>query len=93
MIVGDSVLFHAIQNHLSRRGINAPDDISLICSDYTESFDWARPSIAHIQWDYRPTIRRVMQWLKNVSQGQDDRKRSYTKATFVDGDTIGPAPK
>ena len=93
MMVGDSVLFHAIQNHLSRRGINAPEDISLISNDYTESFDWARPSIAHIQWDYRPTIRRVMQWLKNVSQGQDDRKRSYTKATFIDGATIGPVPK
>ena len=93
MIIGDSVLFHAIQNHLSRRGINAPQDISLISNDYTESFDWTRPSVAHIQWDYRPTIRRVMQWLKNISQGREDRKRSYTKANFHDGDTIGPAPK
>ncbi len=93
MFIGDAVLFHAIQNHLSRRGINSPEDLSLICSDYTESFDWTRPSIAHIDWDYRPTIRRVMQWLKNVSQGREDRKRSFTKATFVDGDTIGPAPK
>ena len=93
MLIGDAVMFHSVQTHLSRQGINSPEDISLICNDYTESFDWTSPRIAHFQWDYRPTIRRVTQWVKNISEGVEDTRRSYTKATFHEGGTIGPAPK
>jgi len=92
LLVGDPVTFHAVQTHLGRKGIHAPEDVSLYCNDYNECFDWCRPTIAHLKWDYRPTIRRVMQWVTNIAQGRDDRKRSFTKAEFVDGDSIGPAP-
>lgn len=92
MLIGDAVLFHAIQSQLARRGINAPEDISLICHDFSESFEWTSPEISHIHWDYLPTIRRVMQWIKNLTQGIEDRRRSYTNAKFHEGGTIGPAP-
>lgn len=93
LLIGDPVTFHAIQTHLGRRGINAPEDISLYCNDYNESFEWCRPSIAHLTWDYRATIRRVMQWVKNVSQGHEDKKKSYTKAVYREGDSVGPVPR
>ena len=94
LLVGDPVTFHAIQTNLGRLGINAPENISLYCNDYNESFEWCRPSIAHLSWDYRPTIRRVMQWIKNVSQGHEDKKKkSYTKAVFSEGASIGPVPR
>jgi DNA-binding LacI/PurR family transcriptional regulator len=92
LIIGDPVLFHSVQNHLSRRGINAPEDISLFCNDYDECFDWVRPAIVHLQWNYKPTIRRTIQWIKNISENQEDRKVSYFKARLVKGDTIGPVP-
>lgn len=92
LIICDAVLFHSIQNHLSRIGINAPEGISLFCTDHVESFVWVRPAITHINWDYRPTTRRVLQWITNVSMNKEDRKLSYTKAHLVDGDTIGPVP-
>ena len=93
MMVCDPVLFHATQLHLAHRGFKAPDKISLFCDDYSESFDWATPSIAHLRWDHRPIIRRVIEWTKNLTTGREDSKRSFIKAEFVDGETIGPIPK
>lgn len=92
MLIDDAVLFHSIQTQLARHGINAPENISLICHDYNESFEWTRPDISHIYWDYLPTIRRAMQWIKNISKGIDDRRRSYTNAKFHEGGTIAPPP-
>lgn len=92
LLIGDPVTFHAVQTHLSRKGINAPEQVSLYCNDYNECFDWCRPSIAHLKWDYRPTIRRVIKWISHISQGVEDTKKSFTKAVYVDGDTVGPAP-
>ena len=93
IIVSDSSLFHAIQIHLAHKGFLAPTHISLFCNDYEDSFKWARPSIAHISWDHRPVIRRIVQWSKNIAQGKQDKRKSLTKATLIEGDTIGPAPK
>ena len=92
LIIGDAVLFHSVQNHLSRRGINAPEDISFFCNDYDECFDWVTPTITHLKWDYRPTIRRAVQWLKNISERQEDTNVSYYNAKLIEGETIGHAP-
>ncbi len=93
IIVGDSVLFHAVQVHLVNKGISAPNQISLFCNDSEQSFEWVIPDISHIKWDYRPSIRRIIQWAKNISQGKIDIKKSYSKAILFEGNTIGPAPK
>lgn len=93
LIVGDSSLVHAVQVHLSSLGYRAPKDLSLLCNDFEDSFRWVRPDIAHIQWDYRPTVRRVSQWAKNVSNGKADRKKSHIKALLHEGSTLGSAPK
>ncbi len=90
IIIGDASLFHATQMHLARRGILAPDHISLICTDIEHSFIWNRPKIAHIQWNYGPIIRRISQWANNTAKGKEDRKQSYQKASLFEGDTIGP---
>lgn len=92
-LVSDPVFFQAVQVHLCHRGFKTPDDISLYCDDYSESFDWTIPTIAHIQWDHRPIIRRILQWAKNLSQGKEDLKQSLTKSKFIEGDSIGPPPR
>ena len=68
-----------------------PKDVSLICTDGDPHFTWCRPSVAHIHWDYRPVVRRVVRWADNVSQGKEDRRQSLTKAEFVEGGMVGPA--
>ena len=92
LIVQTPYIFHAVERHLARMGLVAPEHLSLICTDWDESFDWCRPSIAHISYDSRPWVRRIVRWAHNVAQGKDDRRRSLTKARFVEGGTIGPAP-
>jgi DNA-binding LacI/PurR family transcriptional regulator len=69
-----------------------PKDVSLVCTDHDPDAAWCEPSVAHIRWDYRPVVRRVVRWAANISHGKQDLRQTLTKAEFVDGGTIGPAP-
>lgn len=86
-------MFLATQNHLARRGILAPEHVSLICHDPASSFAFLEPSPAHIHWSFDDQCRRVLRWIDNIANGTDDRRQTFTKATFVEGGTIGPAGK
>jgi DNA-binding LacI/PurR family transcriptional regulator len=90
LIVDEPFLFNAAYFFLSKRGLNIPEDVSLICTDNDPIFAWCQPSVAHIRWDYRPVVRRVVRWANNVSRGLDDRRQTLTKAQFIEGGTIGP---
>lgn len=76
-------LFHAARDHLAKKGIVAPRDVSLICDDPDTSFEWMQPSVAHINWTFQPLARRVAQWLDNVASGKDDRRQTLLRAKFV----------
>lgn len=93
LIIGDVLLFFAVQTHLARLGFIAPDHVSLVCTDDSPHFEWCRPTIAHIAWDSNPVIKRVVKWADNISRGKDDHRKTSSLAKFVDGGTIGPAPK
>ncbi|MFT5126332.1 MAG: DNA-binding LacI/PurR family transcriptional regulator/biotin operon repressor [Candidatus Omnitrophota bacterium] len=90
LLVDEAYLLAATQQFLARRGIQIPKDVSLICTNNDPAFDWCRPTIAHIDWDPRPVVRRMVRWAANVSQGREDVKQTHTKATFVAGGTVGP---
>jgi hypothetical protein len=83
-------LFHAARDHLARQGILAPRDVSLICCDPDPGFEWMEPKIAHIHWSFKPLARRAVRWLDNVASGKNDRRQTLSKASFIDGGTIGP---
>ena len=91
LIVDEAFLFNATYYALSQRGLRIPEDVSLICTDSDPVFAWCQPSVAHMDWDYRPTIRRTVRWVNNVGHGKNDRRQTNTKAEFVEGGTIGPA--
>jgi DNA-binding LacI/PurR family transcriptional regulator/biotin operon repressor len=91
LIVGQPPIFLAVRQHLAQRGILVPRDVSMICTDPDPGFDWYEPQISHIRWDTEPILRRVLQWVDNVAHGREDRKVTSSKATFVEGGTIGPA--
>lgn len=74
------------------KGLHVPRDLSLISVDPDPAFIWSRPSIAHIRWDAQPLIRRIVRWAENVRRGKEDRRMTLTKAEFVEGGTVGPAP-
>lgn len=92
LIFQEAQLFIAARSHLADRGITAPRDVSLVVAESDPSFGWSDPMPSHIHWDYRPVVRRVVRWVKNVAQGKDDRLKSGTESKFVEGGTIGPVP-
>ena len=91
LILDTPHLYCAAMHFLAERGLRVPHDVSLICTDANSSFIWSEPSVAHIRWDYRPVIHRIVRWTNNVSRGKEDKRKTLTKAEFVDGGTIGPA--
>lgn len=92
LLIDEMPLFIAAQQHLAQCGILAPRDVSLICLDPHPVFAWSQPSVAHIQWDIAPVVRRMLQWADNVAHDKDDRRQSFTKAVFIEGGTMGPVP-
>ncbi len=90
LILDQASLFAAAQQHLAQRGLLVPQHVSLVCTDPDPTFAWCQPTIAHIRWDSRPVVRRIVRWAANVSRGKDDRRQSFTQAEFVPGGTIGP---
>jgi len=56
------------------------------------TFEWCKPSIAHIRWDSRTVVRRIVRWANNVARGKEDKRQTETKAEFVAGGTVGPVP-
>ena len=93
MIFGEARLFAAAQQHLARRGIHAPRDISLISSDLDPCLAWCDPAISCFRWDPAPVIKRIVQWIKNVAaQAKEDQRQVLFDGEFVEGGTIGPVP-
>lgn len=92
LIVCEPPLFIAVQQHLAHKGILSPRDVSLLCDDPDPAFQWCEPTIAHIDWDERPILQRIMQWAGHVAVGKTDHRQSRSKSRFIHGGTIGPAP-
>jgi DNA-binding LacI/PurR family transcriptional regulator len=90
LIIEEPHTFLAAQQYLTQHQILVPRDVSLICDDPDPAFAWIRPKVAHISWDASQWSRRIVRWADNVANGKDDRTRSFTKAAFVEGGTIGP---
>jgi len=91
LILEEAPLLIATQQFLLSRGLRVPQDVSLICTDNDPHFSWCIPSIAHIHWDNRPVINRVVKWADNVSRGKKDISQELTLAEFIVGGTIGVA--
>ena len=92
LIVDEPYLFSAAQQHLAGKGIIAPRDVSLICSDPDPVFDWHIPSVAHLSWNAAPLLRRAMTWVDHVSRGIEDTRDHSSQAKFVDGGSVGKVP-
>lgn len=93
LLIDEPFLFAVVQQFLAHQGIRVPEDVSLICTDNDPTFAWCQPTIAYIDWDTRPVVRRIVRWAANVSRGKEDVKQTFTKATFVDGGTVGRVKK
>jgi DNA-binding LacI/PurR family transcriptional regulator len=93
LVIYEPCFYHAAKDYLARKGIFAPTQISMVCTDPDPTFAWCRPSISHFQWDYRPVVNRILRWVNNVAKGREDREQTLTPIEIVEGGTIGPAPE
>ncbi len=91
LIVEEAPFFVAALQFCTNQGLRVPKDVSLVCTDGDPAFAWCKPSVAHISWDSRPLVRRIVRWASNVSVGKKDVRQTLTPARFVTGGTIGPA--
>jgi DNA-binding LacI/PurR family transcriptional regulator/biotin operon repressor len=91
LLVDEAPFFVATQQFLARRGVRVPEDVSLVCTDADPAFEWCWPAVAHVRWDSRPVVRRILNWASNVGLGKEDKRQTVTAAEFVSGGTIGPA--
>lgn len=89
LILDEAILVIPMLQFLAERGLRVPEDVSLICTDPDPSFLWSRPSIAHIRWESRPIVRRIVNWAANVSRGRSDLRQSHVQAEFIEGGSIG----
>lgn len=90
LIVDESIFTVATILSLQSRHLQVPRDVSLICTDGDPHFTWCRPSVAHIQWDTAPVVRRALRWADNVASGNKDIRQKVVNAEFFEGGTIGP---
>jgi DNA-binding LacI/PurR family transcriptional regulator len=92
LIIDEPFLLHAAREHLGRRRISAPEQVSLICSEPDPTFAWLTPSVAHMSHDREIIERCIVRWANHIAHGKDDRRQILTKAEFVEGGTVGRAP-
>lgn len=81
-----------VMQFLMKCGLRVPEDVSLICTERVNLFNWCEPTIAHIDWNRGTLIRGAARWARRLSEGREDRRQSQIQGRFVNGGTIGPAP-
>jgi DNA-binding LacI/PurR family transcriptional regulator len=91
--VDEGFLALVVYEFLLKRRIRVPEDVSLVCNMEDPAFEWNRPAISHLRWDNGAIARRVLLWANHVARGKRDFRQVSTKVSFIEGGTIGPAPK
>ena len=93
IIAGSATTYFATLHFLFSKDIQMPRDLSLICVDNDPYFKHCRPSVSHIRWSSRSVANRIVNWVRNISQGKEDTRQTTIKAEFIEGGTIGVAPQ
>jgi DNA-binding LacI/PurR family transcriptional regulator len=92
ILVDEPEIFISAQHHLTRRGILSPEHVSLVSAEQDPIFSYMKPSVAHISYEKNSMGRRIAEWANNLAKGKSDLKQTLTKATLIEGQTLGPRP-
>jgi len=90
LLISESLLFNAAQQHLARLGVLAPEHISLICDESDPNLAWCERAVAHFDWDSEPLLRGAVRWADRLVRGKSSRSKSISVADFIEGATVGP---
>ncbi len=92
MLMDESLFVVPTLQFCMSKGLQIPRDLSLISTDPDQAFLWSRPSIAHMDYELQPIVRRIVNWAGHVSSGRQDRRQTLIKASFIEGGTVAPPP-
>lgn len=93
LFINDPVFFFATLQHLSSKGLAAPRDVSIIVMEDHPAFEWFDPEVSTFSTSTRRWVPRILQWVDHVAKGKVDRHKTLIHSRFIEGGTIGPAPK
>ncbi len=93
LLVDEAYLFHAVKHQLAACGFRCPEDVSLVCSDPDPSFQFCRPTVAHIGWNRAKLVQHAVRWVKSVQSGKNHPEQKEIPAEFVEGESLGVAAK
>jgi DNA-binding LacI/PurR family transcriptional regulator len=89
IIIDEICWFLAALAFFARHGIRVPEQVSLVSVDCETILDQCYPGFAHIRWDNRLIVRRVVRWVDAVRKNKADTKTINIPAEFVIGGSIG----
>ncbi len=92
LIVDEEPRMLAAMQFLLRHGIKVPEQVSLVATD-DNSLSWCHPTFAHMTWDTKQSLRRIVRWVAAVGKGRNDCTTINYPAKFISGGSIGPAPQ
>lgn len=84
------VWISGILSFISRAKLRIPEDVSVICGNFSGSFLWHQPSIAHFHHDDRGLLRRILRWADHASRGRIDQKAEELPVRLIECRSIGP---
>ena len=93
LIVGDARQAMAVIQYLSLNGLRIGKDVSLVVRIPDPVFEWTTPSVAHFEFDADQVVRSVTRRLAAFAKGTVDTGAELFPSRFVDGGTVGPAPR
>lgn len=93
LFINDPVFFFVTLQHLSSKGLAAPRDVSLIVMEDHPAFEWFDPEVSLFSTSTQRWVPRMLQWVDNIAKGKEDRRKTLIHSKFIEGGTIGPAPK
>ena len=88
LIAGQPYHINGILSFLNRRGLNAPENLSLVAVFLSGSLEWWQPPLAHFRWRRELFTREISHWVKSVARGYPHRKQKLVPCEFVSGGSI-----
>ncbi len=79
--------------HLTRRGLEVPRDVSIVCMGWDPVLRYVRPRITRFDWPEKEHVRRILHWVQSVSKGKPDFRQTTFETRFSAGESIGPAKR
>lgn len=82
-----------VLSFLASRGLRVPQQVSIVGYGLEALNPWHSPALAYLCAEDVPVVRRTVRWVRQVARGVTSPRHFTYPGVFVDGPSIGPAPR